>query len=208
MRFSAKLKLKRSTGTLTEFRTQQVCHTASCESIAQCLSMGATCSCRVGHVRMHAVQEAAQSFLDSSSSETIISSGGMACAHSCVDLGDAVSLDPVTVGGDSVREPLLLLSDAAAPPRGVAPKDTAAVTAAAEREAPKDEVVVGMLYYAASSVFFASMAVCSKMLQNDGYPVWELLFIRAIILFLFSLPALLATGAPSQRISLGHAGLQ
>ena len=118
-----------------------------------------------------------------------VCAGHKVCAG---DLNEAVHLDADGAGKHGLMEPLLPPVDDAALPDGVA---TGAAAAAAEGEGPKEDVVVGMLYYAASSVFFASMAVCSKMLQNDGYPVWELLFYRALVILAVSMSSILSTGA-------------
>lgn len=60
---------------------------------------------------------------------------------------------------------------------------------------PPDQVAEGMLYYAASSVFYSAMGVCSKLLENDGYPVWELTLYRALVILTISTSAILTTGA-------------
>lgn len=155
----------------------------------------------VCNVCMHVLQEEADYLLDFSSArrDSNTRRDSQAGRLSIADLVDAMSHDDVIVGDDDDLRERLQLSDAAAPLLGVVPKDNAdgMVAVVAQREVPKDQVVAGMLYYATSSVFVTGMGICSKMLENEGYPVWELLFIRAIILFLFSLPALLATGAPS-----------
>ena len=56
-----------------------------------------------------------------------------------------------------------------------------------------------MLYYAASSVFYSAMGVCSKLLENDGYPLWELTLYRALVILAVSASAILTTGADTRR---------
>eukprot|EP00892_Ulva_mutabilis_P006920 jgi/Ulvmu1/45/UM001_0048.1 len=90
---------------------------------------------------------------------------------------------------EGVREPLL--------PRSPSPEShlraaSAAPTAGADP--PPDQVAQGMLCYAASSVFYAGMGTCSKLLQDEGYPVFELTFFRALVILAVSMSAILSTG--------------
>lgn len=59
-----------------------------------------------------------------------------------------------------------------------------------------DRVAVGMIWYAGSSVFFAGMGICSKLLGAQGYPVWEITFFRAIVIMAFALAMIVSQGAP------------
>eukprot|EP00892_Ulva_mutabilis_P007476 jgi/Ulvmu1/50/UM001_0053.1 len=134
----------------------------------------------------------------------------------CVTLSDT-DTDPDTGGGTApahvsngvnamtrdiaggVTEPLLAVS---IPSQGITDRITpgsdgviaAAPAVHAAREEPKQDVVAGMLYYASSSIFFAGMGVTSKILQDAGYPVWELLFFRALVILTVSMSAILSAG--------------
>jgi drug/metabolite transporter (DMT)-like permease len=50
------------------------------------------------------------------------------------------------------------------------------------------------MWYATSSVFFAGMGICSKLLGEEGYPVWEITFFRAVVVLTFSLAVLVSQG--------------
>ena len=79
---------------------------------------------------------------------------------------------------------------------------TAEAQQPAEEAAPsgrKDRVALGMLWYAASSFFFAGMGICSKLLGHEGYVVWEITLFRAVIIMTFSLSVLFSQGAPLSR---------
>jgi hypothetical protein len=88
--------------------------------------------------------------------------------------------------GGSVREPLL------------GPQPTGEVSAGtlAAPQARHENVLRGMLWYGASSFFFAGMGICSKLLGGFGYPVWEITFFRAIVITCFALSAIISSGTP------------
>jgi hypothetical protein len=67
--------------------------------------------------------------------------------------------------------------------------------------APKDNVAKGMLWYGMSSFFFAAMGICSKLLGQYHYPVWEITLVRAVVIMSCCLSMLLHAGAPASRAS-------
>ena len=52
-----------------------------------------------------------------------------------------------------------------------------------------------MLYYGCSSFFFAAMGICSKLLGQYHYPVWEITLFRAVIILGCCMSMLLSAGA-------------
>ena len=62
--------------------------------------------------------------------------------------------------------------------------------------APADNLALGMLWYACSSFFFAGMGACSKALGSAGYVVWQITFVRAVIIMSCCLWVLIRDGAP------------
>ena len=61
--------------------------------------------------------------------------------------------------------------------------------------ARKDNTALGMLWYAISSFFFAGMGACSKALGHEGFPVWEITLVRAVIIMAICLWLLYRDGA-------------
>jgi hypothetical protein len=59
----------------------------------------------------------------------------------------------------------------------------------------RDNVGLGMLWYAASSIFFTGMGTCSKMLGQKGYPVWEITLWRAVVILSCCISVLVSDGA-------------
>jgi drug/metabolite transporter (DMT)-like permease len=60
-------------------------------------------------------------------------------------------------------------------------------------ERPPDRPLLGMAWYGASSLFFASMGACSKALRD--YPVWEIMLARAAVILACCSCALYRDGA-------------
>ena len=56
-----------------------------------------------------------------------------------------------------------------------------------------------MIWYGASSFFFAAMGICTKLLGQYHYPVWEITFFRAIIILACCLSMLVSAGTSMMR---------
>jgi drug/metabolite transporter (DMT)-like permease len=65
----------------------------------------------------------------------------------------------------------------------------------AQPQARTDNVAIGMLWYGVSSFFFAAMGICTKLLGQYHYPVWEITLFRAIIILGCCLSVLVSAGA-------------
>jgi hypothetical protein len=78
----------------------------------------------------------------------------------------------------------------------------------------KDNVSAGMMWYLTSSFFFTGMGICSKLLGQHGYLVWEITFFRAVVIMACSLTMLISQGETSPivvvalRLRACHADLR
>lgn len=52
-----------------------------------------------------------------------------------------------------------------------------------------DRALVGLAFYALSSVFLATMLVAAKLLGKRSYPTWQTLLARSSIIMMFALAA-------------------